>query len=477
MSASADPARLPVLAHARQRLAALLAAAEPPSRQHLAAVLLDDPALALQVLQRANAVPHRHFRAEVTTLEDAVHMLGTSEIAALVERAVEAERTLTGERLRAYRHASARAALAGALAADWAASDRDMFPAEVAAAALLHNLGELFLLAVGDRRIGRYLQLVYLHHVLPHEADYVALSDSLGSLGHRLACQWCLPEMVRETMRPHNATYQRALGVMLATQVARDACSGWQHPLLGRDLWLASEQLGLSPESLATRVNRVIIQVLGRLPVLAETALTTLPSPAAAPAVWGLRAPYRAPFCLAPRADELALCRCRLEQADAEDDSHLIATLLRGLHRGLGLNRVAFFACDPREQRLRPRLFVGSEFEPGFNQGGGQQRVQVLLEGLLEAPGVVRVGEGGAWPLPDALAEWLGVGAFLVMPLRRRMVTLGLVYGDRRSACCALDRQVESGFAAMVTATAAALARQSLDLSRTHRPPGRPKSP
>ncbi|RNE94288.1 HDOD domain-containing protein [Marichromatium sp. AB32] len=462
LTALVEPGRLPVLARSRERLRGLLAGPET-SRQRMAAVLLDDPALALQALHRANAVPHRHFRTEIATLEDAVHMLGERGLARLLEEVVEAERELEGNRLRAYRYALARGALAGALAADWAACGRDMFPAEVAAAALLHTLGEFVLLAVGDRRIGRYLQLVYLHHVLPHEADYVALSDSLGTLGYRLACRWALPEMVRESMRPHNAAHSRPLGAMLANQMARDACSGWRHPLLGRDLWLASELLELSPDVLTRRVNRVLALTRERLPVLAETALMPLPTPARAPAVWDLRAPYQAPFCLAPRADELARCRHRLECGGGEEA--LLTTLLYGLHRGLGLNRVAFFACAPDDRTLTPRLFVGSEFEPEFNQGGWRHRARTLLEGLLDAPGVVRVGCGGTVTLPDELAERLGVDAFLAMPLWRGGVVLGLIYADRRCVCCHLDAGIEARFAALVMRASEILSRSSGELS------------
>ncbi|WP_025275156.1 HDOD domain-containing protein [Marichromatium purpuratum] len=464
MTALTEPGRLPVLARSRARLRRLLEGPET-SRQRVAAVLLDDPALALQALYRANAVPHRHFRAEVATLEDAVHMLGESGLTCLLDEVVEAERQLEGNRLRAYRHAMARGVLAGALAADWASCGRDMFPAEVAAAALLHTLGEFVLLAVGDRRIRRYLQLVYLHHVLPHEADYVALSDSLGTLGYRLACRWALPEMVRESMRPHNAAHSRLLGAMLANQMARDACSGWRHPLLGRDLWLASELLELSPDALTLRVNRVLALMRERHPVLAETALTPLPTPARAPSVWDLRVPYQAPFCLAPRGDELARCRCRLEREQGGSDERLLTTLLYGLHRGLGLNRVAFFTCAPGDRTLSPQLFVGSEFEPGFNQGGWRHRARALLDELLEAPGVVRVGDGGTIALPDELAERLGVDAFLAMPLWRGGAVLGLVYADRRSVCCHLDAGVETQFAALVLWTSELLSRASGEIS------------
>ena len=461
VTANAAPDELPILARSRQGLARLLTDDLAPLRT-LSMALMGDPAMALRVLQQANVVPHRHFRADVVTLEDAAHMLGTQTLLRLESEAAVDERVLNAERLASYRRSAGRAVLAALFAYDWAEIDHDRFPSEVSLAALLNNLGELFLLAHGDARISRYLELVEGCHVLPHEAEYVSLGESLEDLGHALAVQWGLPEMVREAMRARNARHPRALCVMLATQIARYAFSAWRHPMQLDDLRLAGTILELEQPDLAQRINRVLddfnhmaidygLAPLKHLPIGHDGRPATLVLP------------RQVVFCLVPRADDFAAAITALGAGEPIDRESVLANLLRGLHRGLGLNRVVFATYCPREETLTAEYLVGTDFEPSFNRFSLSRADGGLFAELLDAPSAVWLNDDNqadlASRVPAPLLELIGVTRFFVMSLWVRGRAIGLVYADRRTESCRLDARSYQSFRELVGQAAQCLER------------------
>lgn len=462
VTADASTEELPVLARTRRELAGLLTDELAPLRK-LSMALIADPAMALRVLQRANAVPHRHFSTEVVTLEDAAHMLGTQTLLRLESEANVDEEVLDAARLASYRRSAGRAVLAALLAHDWAEMERDRFPSEVSLAALLNNLGELFLLAHGDARIYRYLELVEGSHVLPHEAEYVSLGESLEELGHVLALRWGLPEMVREAMRARNARYLRTLCVMLATQIGRHAFSAWRHPMLMGDLRLTSELLDLDMPSLTERINRVLgtfnrsavqydLQPMKLLPPESDRRLTA-----------SMKVPRSPAFCLAPRQDDFAACLVALSDRSLADRESVFATLLRGLHRGLGLNRAVFAVYHHDERTLSAEFLVGTDFEPTFNRFSLSLDDSELFSDLLNEPSALWLNEdnqGDLMPkIPTALSELIGDTHFFVMSLWVKGRPVGLVYADRRSESCRLDARSYASFLRLVSQASQCLER------------------
>jgi len=456
---------LPVQARTRGELAQVLADAGAPLGR-IALVVMSDPGLALRVLQRANAVEHRHFRREIVGLEDAIHMLGTRTLAELERQAPLAEEVLDAQRLAHYRNGCGRALLAARLALDWAELARDRVPAEIALAALLNDLGELYLLVRGDARISRYLEMMAHPDVRPHEAEYVTLSASLEELGYGLACAWNLPEMVRESMRARNARHPRPLYVMLSTQIARHAFAGWRHPGQWDDCALLSEFLECEPATLFDRLDRVLehfnararlygLKPLERWPhAIGDAGLTPL----------GRRdRPCAAPFCLAPRADELERAAAALRAGRIEDRETLVLDWLHGLHRGLGLNRVVYAAFDPGRRTLTAEQLVGTDFEPGFNRFSLSLDRDGLFARLMLAPGSLWLNAAN-WPrlrdrIPVDVKTLTRVESFVARSVWVGGRPVGLVYADRRSADCVLDARACRGFLRLSTLAEQALER------------------
>jgi len=459
VTSNATPEELPVLARTRRECAALLADELAPLRK-IAMFIMGDPALALRVLQRANAVPHRHFSAEVALLEDAGHMLGTQTLMRLEAEANVADAVLTDERLASYQRSAGRAVLAALLAQDWAEVDHDRFPAEVSLAALLNHLGELFLLAHGDPRINRYLDLVEISHLLPHEAEYLSLGESLEELGYVLAQQWKLPEMVREAMRARNAQYPRALCVMLATQIARHAFSSWQRPTLMNDLRLTADLLALELQPLIRRINGLLIGFNRNVGDYGVKPLKLLPMDG----ITNISTPWSVGFCLAPRADEVAQCRAVFTAEVPPDRDDVLIQLVRTLHRGVGLNRVVFARYHPRLQMLSAEFLAGTDFEPLFNRFRLTIDDDSVIQELLAVSAALWINDNNAAELlpriPPAVLELIGVKHFFMASLWVKTQVIGVVYADRRSESCQLDARSFNTFKQLVNEAGACLARR-----------------
>lgn len=460
--ATARLEELPVRASTRRALAQVLAD-DQSSRGQISGVVMADPALALRVLQRANAVEHRHFRFEIVALQDAIHMLGTHTLAELERQAPLAEDVLDAQRLEHYQRGCGRALFAALLAQDWAELDRDRVPTEIALAALLNNLGELYLLAHGDARISRYLEMMEHLDVLPHEAEYVTLSLSLEALGYELALAWNLPEMVRESMRGRNARHLRPLCAMLAAQIARHAFAGWRHPGPASDLGLVSELLECDPPILFDRLDRVLECFNEGAVSYGLAPLEALPRAAGHDDLAWFDRPHAVPFCLVPRADELEHASAALTAGRSEDRETLVLDWLNGLHRGLGLNRVVYAAFDPDRRTLTAEQLVGTDFEPGFNRFSLSLDRDDVFARLMAAPGALWLNATNRAELDDQVPMGVKtltrVEEFMARSVWVGGQPVGLVYADRRSANCALDTRAYQGFLRLSALGEAALER------------------
>ncbi|SDY36994.1 HD-like signal output (HDOD) domain, no enzymatic activity [Allochromatium warmingii] len=439
----------PVQDNTRRELAQRLVETELPLRR-IAEIVLHDPGLALRLLQQANAlVEHRFFRREIVTLDDAIHMLGARRLLDIAHAAPVAETVLDTRRLEHYRRCSGRAWLAALLARDWAELARDRVPAEITLAALLNDLGELYLLVHGDARINRYLTMRQHPNVWPHEAEYVTLSLNLEALGYSLAAAWTLPELVRESMRGRNARHSRPLLAMLATQLARHAFGGWRHPTYSNDLALVAELLECDEIVVSERVARVLAQFNARALMYTLQPLAALPHTDSQDPRFSLPLSSAPLFCLAPHADEFKQAATALMNGTITDRDTLIQTWLTGLHRGLGLNRVVYAAFDPERRMLTAEQTLGTDFEPGFNRLRQAVAESELLVALLRAPQVLWLDahqHAAQWAqLPPAVKTLTGVESCFLRSVWVRGQPLGLLYADRRSPACALDARAYQG--------------------------------
>jgi hypothetical protein len=125
------------------------------------------------------------------------------------------------------------------------------------------------------------------------------------------------------------------------------------------------------------------------------------------------------------------------------DMNQLMNLVLRGMHDGLGLNRVVFALITPDKKEMRARFVLGAAKDNplrGFRVPVGGKH---LFAKVLEQPaGIWLNADNQAKLAPMILPETLamiGPGEFYAMSLFVGKQPVGLIYADRGHGACHLD--------------------------------------
>ncbi|WP_018866482.1 MULTISPECIES: HDOD domain-containing protein [unclassified Thioalkalivibrio] len=412
------------------------------SLRELARYAERDPGLSLRLVRRANA-SRRGLRQEVHSVGDAISMLGLENVHREAAEAPRVADVVT--RPQAYRELAAQSRLAAMIAGEIAHKRHDTEPGEVALAALLNQLGLLALLAEGEPRLDRLLEMLELS-ALPDEASYAALGYATDDLSRAMAEQMALPELVQGTLRAVNAVHHRAYEVMVASAVAWQVFRGMDTARGDRDLGLLAGLMGLTDKEAADRVGAVIERFNEDVAVYQRAPL----DPQIPGRVW-LGERYRPRLALMPRADLLETGLHALEQETNREAR--IRRMLRVMQFGVGLNRVVFARLSRDGESLRAEHLVGTLHEPEFSHF-------VINRSALGPLGRVLEEDAAQWwdrrrihdEMPAAVRRLTGGVDCLVARLCDGDRVLGMVYADRRAHDLDLTPVAFEGFRRVLAA-------------------------
>jgi len=465
---------VPVLPGSLKQLGTLTANENTPLAK-LSAVAARDPSLTVHLLRTCNSLKRSHLGAEVTTVEHALMMLGLAQLRRLPTELPVLDQNL-GEDSRVWLLRSfSRAYHAAMFAREWATARRDMEVDEVYCAAQLHFVGEMVLAMFGTAQAQRIRKMVHEEHVPAEEAEYLVLGFSLDQLSLALAKQWHLPALVLDSLEAENASHPRALGIMLAVQLAKAVHSGWYN----------ARTLGLL-EQVAEFLNRPLNEIVAWTHTLgAEIARDTdvfevPPAATLLPLIvpaqreaepeektdvsTSCEAPTSAPVCLVPQRAALEQTLIQLQQnmSGGAKLSEMVATVMKGMHDGVGLNRVVFAVLSGDTQSLTARSIVGAENDPVFNRFAMRLNPPNLFTRLLEKQQAIWVNDdtrAKVWPLlPVEFRKLIATNTFFAMSLFINDKPIGMFYADRHSDACQLDETSYNQFKQLVTLVSRSLA-------------------
>lgn len=262
----------PIRAASKAALDALEAGAEDTLSAHAyAALLLEDPLLALRLLKEANRRLPRRMARDITTPLGVVLALGTQQFKEQIRSAPE-----VGEENAGFLACEARATLAARISLAWGALRHDLDPGELAMAALLANAGEIELWAfvpelpqkaLDELRSGRAQR--------SDQAQRQACGFPFLDLTLLLIENWTLPQLIKQLIRGDEG--MRARMARLAVNTARHLGNGTDDAALPDDMKEAVKLTGATLD--------VVVGVLPDLSpeqkaVLLNTTLSTLPAAA-----------------------------------------------------------------------------------------------------------------------------------------------------------------------------------------------------
>lgn len=471
-----ERATLPALQHSVEHLAALTADENTPL-ERLAAAIERDPGLTVRLLRLINAVPYRHLRREVTTVEHGLMMLGIERLRTLPTGVPILEQTVKEEAKPQLYASYVRAYHAAYQAYDWSRLRKDAEPDELFTATFLHDLGQMVLWLYAPRKAAELAAMVCDECVDPEEAQYLTLGFTLAQLAIGVAERWQLPELLIDSLKPENAFSPRIYGTVLAHRLAREADHGWYRESVSEVTEQIADYLRWPLDSTVQHLHRNAVEAARHcafygirqsaerlltpvvpdpdpIPKFAGQALVADGTATAHPAGNGISDDQETSggVCLIPQLHVFE--RCMRELAAHMDGTLTLADTLTlaldGMHDGLGLNRVVFTLLTPDRQQLRARSLRGADDDPLFSRFSVDLRGANLFSRLMDKPMAFWLnGENRAKFLPMVPKEFhrmVRTGDFMVVSVFVKRKPVGMFYADRHGSSCDLEGQIYQRF-------------------------------
>ena len=251
-------AEMPILRQTARRLEEAHQNIDRVNGRAIAAIVLQDPLLAVRVLAYIQPFRGKHLRTDITTIANAVMMLGIEPFFSRFETPVTIEAQLKKEpqALLGVLHVIRRVQRASKYAGDWAYERHDMNVEEVALAALLHDLSEVLLWCFAPALAIEIRERQHADKTLRSAtAQEQVLGIRLFDLQLALCDAWHLPELLNTLMDDANAHLPRVQNVSLAVNLARHSASDWDDAALPDDFTAIGKLLHISRETLLSRLN------------------------------------------------------------------------------------------------------------------------------------------------------------------------------------------------------------------------------
>lgn len=249
---------MPILRQTARRLEQCYERVDSISGRDIASIVLQDPLMAVRVLAYIQPFTGKHLRSDITTIANAVMMLGIEpffrkfETPATIESALKDEPQALLGVLQVIR----RVQRASRYAHDWAFERHDLNIEEVTLAALLHDLGEVLLWCFAPKLASEIREKLQKDKTLrSHVAQQEVLGFPLIDLQKALCTAWHLPELLNALMDDANAHLPRVQNVTLAVNLARHSTDDWNNTALPDDFASIERLLHIDRHTLLNRLG------------------------------------------------------------------------------------------------------------------------------------------------------------------------------------------------------------------------------
>ena len=249
---------MPILRQTARRLEEARQSIDRVNGREIAAIVLQDPLLAIKVLAYIQRFQGKRLHSDITTIANAVMMLGVEPFFAHFEAPTTIETLLKDEpqALLGVLHVIRRVQRASRYAHDWAFERHDMNIEEVELAALLLDLAEILLWCFAPQLAIEIRRRQQADPTLRSAAAQVeVLGIRLFDLQLALCDAWHLPELLKTLMDDANAGLARVRNVVLAVNLARHSANDWNNPALPDDFEAIEKLLHVDRPTLLARLN------------------------------------------------------------------------------------------------------------------------------------------------------------------------------------------------------------------------------
>jgi HD-like signal output (HDOD) protein len=220
---------MPVLAGIVKELNDLTGNDEADVNQ-LADVILKDANLTSQVLRIANSVHYNPSNYPINTVSRAIVLIGFNGVRAICISVMVIDSLLGKEPRERLLEQMACAFHAAVQARHLVRRTDSEVQEEVFIAALLYHLGEMAFWSCGKGAVEELEQLMAKDHVTVREATDQVLGCSFKSISKSLAENWNLGETLVQSLYPPSKPSPKVAAVILAQRLSEAAVNGWESP-------------------------------------------------------------------------------------------------------------------------------------------------------------------------------------------------------------------------------------------------------
>jgi HD-like signal output (HDOD) protein len=447
---------MPVLQRSIRELGKLAGRMEQITAGEIADVVLHDPLMTLKVLRLVNGMSRSRLSNEITTVEHAVMMLGVGPCFNRLSNLKSVEESLRAfdGALPGLMQSMSRAHHAAWQARDWANCRADMKSEEVYIGALLYDMGDILLWAYSPDQALQIRKLARHNKISLAQAQKEILGFDARELQLAIAEAWRLPELMQAFMHCGNTVQPRVLGVTLAASVARLAETGWQDPALLANYEAIAEMLHMHLDEVVHIVHRnAVVEArhwdwYGVPPAAALLPMLPGDWPAEPGEEEETRRSEKEPEVrLTPHPDVLSQIMAEIAaHLDGTLDLHdMMALVLKGMHEGIGLNRVVFALMTADRGALKAKYVVGAEPDSPLRQFQIDMTTRHLFSRLMEKAQGIWLSASNRKTLepmmPFEIRQLLGHGEFFAMSVFLHDRPIGLFYADSMHDGGALDER------------------------------------
>ena len=250
----------PVLGSSLTEMAKQATRGERASPADVADIVLRDPFFTMNVLRAIGSCKRGRLSSEISTIENAVMMLGAKPFFLRFGQLTRIEDQLkTHPRaLLQIRRACSRAHHAACQARDWAIQRQDMESEEPYIAAMFCDIAEACLCVLAPKVAAKLSEAMRVEPDSTGEQQNAVIGCDLISLRNLIARSFLWPEVIRDLISD-NESRPRAQAVQLAAAMSRHAEQGWYGEALTVDMNTLAPLLHLNLDETMQRIHKTAV--------------------------------------------------------------------------------------------------------------------------------------------------------------------------------------------------------------------------
>lgn len=418
-----------------------LVARDGTSASELAQTIISDVSLTARILKLANSTFYNPARASINTVSRAVLLMGFEVVRDICLSLMIIDAFIGSSKHKALIETMAKSFHAAVQARAIAQIKGQAPLEEIFIAALLRNLGEMAFWCVSGEEGKELTRLMEEDGLSAKKAQETLLGFPLSALTAKLVQGWHLSGLVTESLREGGSSDPRMATIELGQEVAEAAFhEGWNSEAaeaVTRKLVGYLDTPTKAVQTMLFQNAKLAMETASRYGATAAARLLAAEEPAE-----GDQAQEGDVNLAHPEPDpmlQLKILREMSAMLDAQADINLLlAIVLEGMHRGVGMDRALIAMLNGKRNQIRAKYVVGSKadlllhkFIFPIESGCGNPFEIALRDGrslwVKNTSGV----EFGAESL-TRIRETLHVRSFFLMPIMYDGHAIGLFYADRQ---------------------------------------------